>query len=126
MKKFHSSNNNIYINTNTTNPDGLKSSSFSSKAELHSFGEEGAVKMTQEQYTKLCRKYGGRNTDKKINDLALYLLSTGKKYKSHYAVVLNWTRRALEDKKMTVTWEDFRREDFETQEDYRKTISKYN
>lgn len=61
------------------------------------YGEFGNVYLTSDEYTKLCEKIS--NIDSLIEKLSLYIESTGKKYKSHYATLLNWDRKDNEGKK---------------------------
>ena len=53
------------------------------------YGEFSNVKLSKEEYKKL--------TDQSLLDyierLSIYLSSTGKKYKNHYATILNWSRK---------------------------------
>jgi len=64
-----------------------------------SFGEFGNVKMTNIQYAKLCEKCP--DADSLIIELDQYIESQGKtkKYKSHYATLLNWSRRKAQEAK---------------------------
>ena len=64
-----------------------------------SFGEFGNVKMTNIQYAKLCEKCA--DADSLITELDQYIESQGKtkKYKSHYATLLNWSRRKAQESK---------------------------
>ena len=64
-----------------------------------SFGEFGNVKMTNIQYAKLCEKCN--DADSLITELDQYIESQGKskKYKSHYATLLNWSRRKAQEAK---------------------------
>lgn len=64
-----------------------------------SFGEFGNVKMTCMEYAKLCERVD--NADTLIDELDQYIESQGKakKYKSHYATLLNWSRRKEQEAK---------------------------
>lgn len=55
------------------------------------YGEFKNVLLTSEEYTKLCQNLD--DADGLIERLSAYIESTGKKYKSHYATLLNWNRR---------------------------------
>ena len=57
------------------------------------YGEFNNVMLTNEEYEKLCSKLGEIELDKYIEKLSYYLESVGRKYKSHYATILNWYRR---------------------------------
>ena len=52
-----------------------------------------AVFLTEEEYKKLIIELGDSVAKEYIKDLSLYLQSTGKRYKSHYATILAWFRR---------------------------------
>lgn len=53
---------------------------------------EGVVFLTPEEHEKLTQEFGETGVGERIKALALYIQSTGKKYKSHYATILNWER----------------------------------
>lgn len=55
------------------------------------YGEFQNVLLTDEEYGKLQQTIP--NADNLIERLSAYIESTGKKYKSHYATLLNWDRR---------------------------------
>jgi hypothetical protein len=55
-------------------------------------GEFKNVTLSVKEYQKLITKIGEQNTKEKIESLSLYMKSTGKKYKSHYATILTWQR----------------------------------
>lgn len=59
-------------------------------------GEFKNVKLTSDELEKLKSKFNGSYQDK-IENLSQYLASKGKKYKSHYATILNWDRRDKAD-----------------------------
>jgi hypothetical protein len=61
------------------------------------YGELQNVILTETEYQKLITKMGEKNTKDYIESLSLYMKSNGKKYKSHYAVILTWQRN--DDKK---------------------------
>lgn len=62
-----------------------------------SFGELGMVKLTDDEYGKLCEKLGKSVADSLIEELDLYISSKGARYKSHYATVLGWARRRVNE-----------------------------
>ena len=90
-----------------------------------SFGENSMIKLSTEEYAKLCRSYGGRYIDRLIQAVEDWKRSKGKDYKDDYAGIRTWIRRRKEDGKFILKWEDFREEDFENKEDYEKSINKY-
>lgn len=49
-----------------------------------------SVLLTEKEFRKLQEKYGEQLTDKAIDALNNYLMSSGKKYKSHYHTLLGW------------------------------------
>ncbi|NLC96187.1 MAG: hypothetical protein GX675_01255 [Erysipelotrichaceae bacterium] len=57
-------------------------------------GEFENVKLTQEEIDKLKNSLGNSYEDF-VERLSNYMASTGKKYKSHYATILNWHRKDL-------------------------------
>lgn len=62
-------------------------------------GEFQNVLLTDEEYGKLQQTIP--NADNLIERLSAYIESTGKKYKSHYATLLNWDRRDRGGKQKT-------------------------
>ncbi|MDX9804176.1 MAG: DUF4373 domain-containing protein [Dehalococcoidales bacterium] len=56
------------------------------------YGEFQNVKLTDDEIKKLESKFGKENASKKIENLSQYIASKGKRYKSHYATILNWSR----------------------------------
>jgi hypothetical protein len=64
------------------------SSSSSSKKEKNIYAE--SVKMTEEEYSKLKAENGEYVTNKAIQLLSNYKLSSGKNYKSDYHAILTW------------------------------------
>lgn len=63
------------------------------KEETDSFGEFKNVLLTEEELQKLSSQYGPTATKRLIEELSGYIQSSGKRYKSHYATLLNWARR---------------------------------
>lgn len=62
-------------------------------------GEFGNVLLTDDEFAKLCEKCA--DADSLITELDQYIESQGKtkKYKSHYATLLNWSRRKAQESK---------------------------
>ena len=62
-------------------------------------GEFGNVMLTDDEFAKLCSKCV--DADSLITELDQYIESQGKtkKYKSHYATLLNWSRRKAQEAK---------------------------
>lgn len=63
------------------------------------YGEFNNVKMTTEEFSKLVQAEGADRANALIEELSSYLASSGKRYKSHYATLLNWARRKDKEKK---------------------------
>lgn len=59
----------------------------------NTYGEFGNVKMTTAEFEKFVQAEGAERANALIEELSSYLASSGKKYKSHYATLLNWGRR---------------------------------
>lgn len=76
------------INTNiqNTKKQNTKKSNTNIKRE---YGEFKNVLLTDDEYKKLEEK----NALSQIENLSSYMASIGKKYKDHYATILNWERR---------------------------------
>lgn len=76
------------INTNiqNTKKQNTKKQNTNNKRE---YGEFKNVLLTDEEYKKLEEK----NALSQIENLSSYMASIGKKYKDHYATILNWDRR---------------------------------
>jgi len=51
------------------------------------------VYLTDEEYKKLIEKFGENMTEQYIEKLNNYIGSKGKKYKSHYHTILNWSNK---------------------------------
>lgn len=75
------------------------------------YGEFNRVLLSDEEYKKLSERFGEKNTKIMIKKLDSYIESKGKKYKSHYATILNWFdmeiekhQQKLKDKKGTVAF----------------------
>ena len=56
------------------------------------------IKLTEDERDKLKQQFGQIQTMARIQNLNDYLMSTGKRYKSHYHTILNWSRRDAEKK----------------------------
>lgn len=68
-----------------------------SKKDVEIYGEFENVKLSTVEWGKLVDSFGEKNTNVLIEQLSAYLEQTGKKYKSHYATLLNWGRRKVEE-----------------------------
>ncbi len=56
------------------------------------FGEFSNVKLSEIEHKKLIDQYGDKVSNDFIEKLDNYIESTGRKYKSHYATILNWIK----------------------------------
>ena len=82
----------------------------------NSYGEFGNVKMTTAEFEKLVQAEGADRANALIEELSSYLASSGKRYKSHYATLLNWGRRKDKDgepKQKFLTADDISRRNIE-------------
>ena len=64
------------------------------------------VLLTEEEHQKLVTELGDPLTKRYIEKLSLYQQSKGKRYKSHYATILNWHRNDLEEGKINKPQDD--------------------
>ena len=65
------------------------------------YGSFENVKLSDEEYQKLKDKFN--DYEEKIENLSQYLAMKGDKYKNHYAVILNWSRKD-EKEEHTPSW----------------------
>lgn len=76
-------------------------------------GEFHNVMLTDEEMNALRAKV--YNADTLVEELSQYLASSGKRYKSHYATLLNWSRRRSEEeapKQKFLTTEEISRRNY--------------
>ena len=85
-------------NTNTISNTNKELSNSNNK-NIQLYGSENNVRLKEEEFERLKDKYP-QFYEKYIEDLSLYLASTGKKYKSHNATIQNWIRRDLQNGKI--------------------------
>lgn len=62
----------------------------------NTYGEFKKVRLTSVEYEKLVKSLGEKNSLLLIGELDNYIASRGKKYASHYATLLNWARRRMQ------------------------------
>jgi hypothetical protein len=82
----------------------------------NSYGEFGNVKMTTAEFEKFVQAVGAERANALIEELSSYLASSGKRYKSHYATLLNWGRRKDKEetpKQKFLTTEEISRRNYE-------------
>jgi hypothetical protein len=63
------------------------------KNDKQKFGEFENVLLKPEEHEKLTTKLGEEETTRLIENLSEYIHSKGKRYKSHYATILQWSKR---------------------------------
>jgi DNA-binding transcriptional ArsR family regulator len=78
-------------NTSKNNTSINKKEIYKEKDEKLTFGEFRNVKLTPQEYDKLKDRFF--NAEARIETLSAYKASTGKRYKSDYATILNWARK---------------------------------
>lgn len=67
---------------------------------LFAYGSFENVKLSMAEIAKLKEQFGEVGASERIDDLSVYLAAKGKRYKSHYAVLLMWERmRKVSDQK---------------------------
>lgn len=112
LKQLNIDNNNVYTMDTIGIPGGIHSIDKNSidkisikekeiYKEKETYGEFKNVKLTKEEYAKLEKS----NLLPYIEKLSSYMASKGKKYKSHYATILNWARHENKDKSLP-SWFD--------------------
>ena len=115
----HTTNNNI-MNYNELNKyNNIYNISDKPKEKKKSYGEFKNVKLTDDEYNKLKEKFS--DYEEKIENLSYYLKSKGDKYKSHYATILNWSRKDDKDEKKLPSW--FNKEIKENVNEERKKLA---
>jgi len=75
--------------------DTQKEDTIQKKLDKRKYGEFQNVLLTDEQYQKLKDQFGDK-AQVLIENLSSYMESRGKKYKGHYATILNWSSREKE------------------------------
>jgi hypothetical protein len=63
------------------------------RLEKQQHGEFENVFLSVEEKTKLTERYGSSAARTLIEELSTYLKSSGKRYRDHYATLLNWAKR---------------------------------
>ena len=75
------------------------------------YGEFKNVLLTDDEYKKI----EGINALYQIENLSRYIASTGKRYKSHYATILNWDRRDKQQQENRKEHKSFQQLEYERQ-----------
>lgn len=61
--------------------------------QIRTHGTFGNVKLSEDEFEKLKVQFGEGSAQERIERLSAYIASKGKKYKSHYATILNWAQK---------------------------------
>lgn len=77
---------------NNDNNDNNKEKNIKEKKKCV-YGEFKNVLLTKDEFQKLEEKFDSVGTSDWIEQLSAYIESKGKRYKSHYATILNWDRK---------------------------------
>lgn len=98
------------LNTNiqNTKKQNTKKQNIDIKRE---YGEFKNVLLTDDEYKKI----EGINALSQIENLSRYIASTGKRYKSHYATILNWDRRDKQQQENRKEHKSFQQLEYERQ-----------
>ena len=76
------------------------------------YGEFNNVSLSDEELEKLKEKFP-KDYQNRIEKLSAYIASTGKKYKSHYATILNWSRKEESNKPQSTFNKTYTTADYE-------------
>lgn len=76
------------------------------------YGEFNNVTLSHEELEKLKEKFP-KDYQNRIEKLSAYIASTGKKYKSHYATILNWSRKEEQNKPQSTFNKTYTTADYE-------------
>ncbi|MBR5806090.1 MAG: hypothetical protein IKY30_04895 [Oscillospiraceae bacterium] len=80
-------------NKPTTTYNNINAYSINNKnIDMNVYGHHYNVYLTKDEYTRLSSEV--INREQYINALSDYIASTGKNYKSHYATIIQWRRKA--------------------------------
>lgn len=93
VREFVSNLINYYLNNNDNENEvsyhDTGNDTYHDTSKKKPYGEMNNVMLTDEEYKKLKE----RNLLNMINDLSFYISSKGKKYKSHYATICQWSAK---------------------------------
>ena len=84
-------------NARTQNVGTNKTSKEKKNMSKYKYGEYGNVLLTDTEKNKLVEEYGQDMFDEIIKKLDGYIEASGKKYKSHAAVINNWVIKAVQE-----------------------------
>lgn len=85
------------LNSTKPNVPEIVAISDNEKSTKEKYGQFSNVFLEVIEYQKLVAEYGESNSNSLIEELSNYIASTGKRYKSHYATLLNWARRKIQE-----------------------------
>lgn len=74
-----------------------KIKSIKTELKKEKYGQFYNVLLEPTEYIKLTEQYSVEATQSLIEELSNYMESTGKRYKNHYATLLNWARRKIQE-----------------------------
>ena len=95
-------NNNTYNSTNCLTNNARQPLGSSSDTVRKSYGEFNNIKLSDEEYDKLVNEFGKKLTVKYIDSVDRYIASKGAKYKNHYATIMDWISRAIDEGRISV------------------------
>ena len=88
------------------------------------FGEEGLVSLSEDEYKKLCQRFGRRLTKEYIQRVENWKLQKSKnRYENDYRGLLTWFSRAKDEGRLKVSWDDFDERDFDSNEQFMNKIN---
>ena len=79
------------------------------------------VELTDEEYQKLKDRFS--DYEEKIENLSSYIASKGAKYKSHYATILNWSRK--DDKELPNWFNENYKKDMQNLDELEKVLEDF-
>jgi len=82
---------------NVSEPVVVKDLVLAKEVNKEKYGQFDNVLLEAVEYQKLVAEYGDGAANALIEELSNYIASTGKRYKSHYATLLNWARRKIQE-----------------------------
>ena len=95
-KNNYNDNDNDNVNDNDNDNDNVI---VVAKATKHIYGEYKHVRLTDNEYQKLCEEYGDIDTGRAIRYLDEYIEMKGYKAKSHYLCIRKWVFDAVKREK---------------------------
>lgn len=112
----------LNINTNIKQIHNIQDDNIKKDIHKDKIKHNEFVLLTIEEYDKLIDKLGKKNVDGMILKLNNYIGSHGKKYKSHYYVILNWAQKENLKKPQPSSADKYKEESIEYTDDKRKEV----